>query len=570
MARKYIVYSILALLVLLGAAYVAFRLRSTPASDVAVLLSTDGASGAHDGSGLNAVPPAASRDEPPRIAQVTPPAPAQTEPAVPAIPGQATFNPAEISSYLPNPGIGWQEARTLSAPLLPETVAYRRSQYGWRDQNPEEDVFDWTAVDADLQAAVAEGRQFSFRVYSIASPGGGGHRVPQWVLDKGAAILPGGEPDYSNCVYQAEWANFVEAMRQRYDGHPDVAFIDIAGYGNYNEWSWQDQTNTKENSLDAQARRRLADLFIGGAGTIQCREPDGQVTSVAYDYPGFQDTQLLMPFAGIQQSSRYVADRRPDVGIRHDCLGSAHHTDILVESISDVIANTWRNAPIVFEFCSGSTSDPGFVGNADAILKLAHGSIVHDNLEGERAPVILTELIKYAGYRFFLREAAYPITTEAGATFDLSMTWVNTGYAPAYPKMGQDFELHFYLMTGDGSVVHDWLINADVASWMPADTLPGVPPDNLTNQTLTLSASLPSGVYLTKVAIIDRRTNQPINLALQGRDTQGRYLVGAMIIPGSNVKSQYLPLITVNAFSPAQDGAWARFDEPSIFNREPS
>jgi hypothetical protein len=370
----------------------------------------------------------------------------------------------------------------------------------------------------------------------------GGHQVPQCVLNKGAELLPNGEPDYSNCVYQAEWSKFVEAMRQKYDGNAHIAFIDISGYGNFNEWSWQDQqTNTDGGSLDAQARQRLADMFIGGAGTIQCRVA-GQIQIVTYDYPGFQTTQLVMPYAGIAQSTRYVAGRRADVGFRHDCLGSASHTNNMMSRVGDVILNTWRKAPIVYEFCTGSTADPNFIAQATNILRLTHGSIVRDNLAGQRSTPILANLLKFAGYRFALLQVDHPRFIESGNDFNLAMIWANIGYAPAYPKMGQDFELHFYLMHS-GAVVRDWLINTDIATWMPADPIPGLPPPQVFNLTFQFPASSHSKIYQTKIAIINKRTGQGINLPLLGRDPAGRYTIGAMIVPGPNIKSSFLPLV---------------------------
>src|SRR5258708_716000 len=116
-----------------------------------------------------------------------------------------TVNPTPITTYLTNPGIGWQEAHTFNAPLLPETVSYRRPQYSWKQENPADGVFNWAAVDADLAGAVGQGKQFSFRIYSAnATP-----QVPDWVISKGATIKGSSNLDYSNCVYQEEWGKFV-------------------------------------------------------------------------------------------------------------------------------------------------------------------------------------------------------------------------------------------------------------------------------------------------------------------------------------------------------------------------
>jgi hypothetical protein len=265
---------------------------------------------------------------------------------------------------------------------------------------------------------------------------------------------------------------------------------------------------------------------------------------VVSDYPGFQKTQLLMPYAGIAQSTRYVAGRRPDVGFRHDCLGSASHTSSMMQKVGDVIAQIWPRAPIVYEFCSGSTSDPVFMANAADILQRTHGSLVHDNLSGDRSASTLTTLLKFVGYRFAPIQLSYFPFLKPGNNLNLTMTWANLGYAPAYPKMGQDFELRYYLMRS-GTVVEEWLIDANIAAWLPADPLPGPPPPQVIKRTLQMPSNIGLGVYSINVAIINKRTGQPINLALPNRDAQGRYAVGIVHVISSNAEilTTFLPLI---------------------------
>ncbi len=69
-----------------------------------------------------------------------------------------------------------------------------------------------------------------------------------------------------------------------------------------------------------------------------------------------------MPYAGIAQSTRYVAGRRADVGFRHDRSFGQSHTSMMVKG--DVIAQVWRNRPLFMTLCSGSTSDTAFIANA--------------------------------------------------------------------------------------------------------------------------------------------------------------------------------------------------------------
>jgi hypothetical protein len=441
----------------------------------------------------------------------------------------ATVDAAEppgFDDYLENPGMGWQEGTTLDDPVLPETVSYRRRRYGWSRLNPEEGVYDWSRLDADLAAALAQGKQHSFRIYTMRGEVYGGHLVPGWAIEKGATILASGAPDYSHCVYQREWARFVEALRQRYDGHPVIAFIDISGYGNFNEWSWNEQTTLETGTLDSQARRHLADVFIGGSGIIECRSAGGARERIAYSYPGFQTTQLLMPYAGIAESSAYVAGRRFDIGIRHDCLGSRKHTGGMRRRIGHLMDRTWRQAPIVYEFCAGSLSDRDFMATADRVLRQTHASIVHDNLRGERSRAELARLLRDVGYRFVLTRARLPRVIARGLPFRMSTAWQNLGYAPAYRKMGQRLELHVFLLDQRGEVAEDWRLPADPALWLPADPVSAEAPVHTITATLWTRAERDPGRYTVAVGVIDERTGRPINLAFTGRDEQGRYRLG--------------------------------------------
>src|SRR6266508_4074445 len=133
------------------------------------------------------------------------------------------ISPVQIDPYLTNPGIGWQDGpKPFGTMHFPETVAYsNRREIAWSKLNPKEGVYDWSVLDKQLNGAVHDGKQYSFRVYTYVGEGYAGNVIPAWVLKKGARLLQSGEPDYSNCVYQEAWGDFVSEMVRRYDGNPD-------------------------------------------------------------------------------------------------------------------------------------------------------------------------------------------------------------------------------------------------------------------------------------------------------------------------------------------------------------
>lgn len=444
--------------------------------------------------------------------------------------------------YLTNPGIGWQHKPGMGTPLLPQTIRYpNREDISWRVLNPAEGVFDWDRLDRRLAAAAADGKQLSFRVYTMRGEGLGGHQLPGWVLDRGATLTDVGAPDYSNCTYQRYWGEFVDALRQRYDGNDDIAFIDISGYGDFNEWSWRDEqtqwdqawadayadgTATPDDitTIDGQARKRLADMFLGGTdGASRCRTAAGVHRSVSYTYPGFQETQLVMPYAGIRQSTQYVFTRRRDVGFRHDCLGRADSTSSVPDKVGPEIRRLWRRSPIVFEFCAYLGDD--YLDQARRLLRITHGSVVHDNLEGsDRRPAAIRRLMTSVGYRFGLRRISYPAVATRGEAWSPSMRWANVGSAPNYPAMGQTFDLHVALVRGDDVV--DLPITVDTTQWLPPARIGDPAPGYDVTPSVTIPSTIPVGSYSVQVAVTDRRTGRSIALAIAGRNSAGRYPVG--------------------------------------------
>lgn len=484
---------------------------------------------------------------------------------------RVVYEPALEERYLPNPGIGWQRNHGMDEPYLPETVMYpQRSDISWKVLNPADGVYNWQVLDGFIEEAREQGKMLSFRIYTMIGEVYGGHQVPEWVIDDGATITEEGSPDYANCVYQDHWGDFVNALRERYDGHNDIAYIDISGYSNFNEWSWHDgftewddvwfdayngftededeaeETEAPEETeepteinagrddfetLDGQTRRRLADIFIGGAyDEHECRLADGEITTVAYDYTGFQETQLVMPFAGVRQATQYVFSQRKDVGFRYDCLARSEDTlESLLEGLPEVFDELWKTAPIVYEYCAPSADN--WLELTAETLPLTHPSLVHYNLQGGVEPERLAEVMRDVGYRYVLERAEYQSTVQRGGSLPLELIWYNTGYAPSYPKMGQKFELRLYMLTAsDERVVSEFTLDADIASWMPATTPDDDAPRYDYSYNVMLPDSVAPGEYTLKIAMIDLRTGQPINLGILGRDDQARYAIGNITV----------------------------------------
>jgi hypothetical protein len=442
-------------------------------------------------------------------------------------------SPPIDGGFSANPGIGWQNLPGHN--FLDESILYRRPELAWNDLNPASGKYNWKPIDDLINQAKAKNEQVAFRI-STNSSHNKGLEVPKWVIDRGAKML-GNDADYSNCVYQEEWGRFVDALRMKYDGNLFIAAIDIGGYGASGEWPYNNQTQLDKDpknpqTLNGKARKRLANIFIGGADENHiCRDKNNKTLKKPYYYKGFQKTQLFMPYAGIKQSIQYVVNKRKDVGIRYDCLGRRGSSGDIMNQIGNEINQIWKTAPIAFEFCNGGNSFDGLIKESDSLLKKSHGSIVHDNINWNKSQNKIKALMSKVGYKYHMKSIQYTDNVARNQKMNVDMIWENIGTAPSYPKMGQNFGLRLYIVDKKtGKNVAEIPISSNISRWYPASKLPSSPPENKVSASIKISSAIKPGTYELKVGIRDNRTGGKINLSTQNKDKGNRYRIGDIVI----------------------------------------
>ncbi len=443
------------------------------------------------------------------------------------------ISPLIDGSYYANPGTGWQNLPGKN--FLDESIIYRRPELSWDDLNPAPNKYNWKPIDDLLAQAKSKGKQLAFRI-STNSSHNKGREIPDWVVSRGSVMM-GHDADYSSCTYQEEWGKFVDALRQKYDGNPYISSIDIGGYGASGEWPWNGQTKLDKDALnpqtlDGKARRRLASIFIGGTDNQHiCKDKNNKTVKKTYLYKGFQKTQLIMPYAGIKQSIQYTVSRRKDIGIRYDCLGRKNSARDVMNQIGTYIDKIWKTAPVIFEFCNGGNSFDGMIQEGNSLLKKSHASLVHDNISWKMNQSKVKNLMSKVGYKYHLKFIDYATSVSRNQKVPVKMIWQNIGTAPNYPKMGQRFSLRLYIVDKkSGKQITEIPIAANISKWYPADKLPGVAPENSIDQTITIPGNIQPGTYSLMVGIRDSRTGKRINLSMQNKDKDNRYILGDILI----------------------------------------
>jgi len=175
---------------------------------------------------------------------------------------RTVVRPKDNGAALVNPGMGWvfhhydNDIVRYGNRLEPwDTVdefpgvgvIYLR--LAWTYLEPEEGNFNWSVVDIPAQRWIAKGKKIAFRFTTYESPSNNPpNATPEWVVKAGAKVYPlrgrsGStpsavvryEPDYDDPIFLEKLNKFFKAAAARYDGDPNVAWIDIGTVGIWGE-----------------------------------------------------------------------------------------------------------------------------------------------------------------------------------------------------------------------------------------------------------------------------------------------------------------------------------------------
>ena len=414
----------------------------------------------------------------------------------------------EVDTLFANPGQGWMSWQPK--PRFPCAVVY--SRLNWADLEPEEGRCDWQAIDDALATAKLRGATLSLRVMTCNAHSRGYYSAPKWLFDAGCQgfeYLAGGddptsggtriprlEPDYADPSYLAKHGAFLRALGARYDGHPNVEFLDIGSYGIWGEW------HTKHPAPLA-VRKAIVDLYL----------------------KAFRKTPLVFMSDDAEVLSYALAH---GTGFRRDGVGSPWHAQNWIGSkkYAEVagLADTWKRAPIVFEWFGNYDYLQSRNWSLDAAVDFMlsnHVTLINDNF-GRVPPAAMPQLEKLArlaGARFVLRELACDKTVQHGSPLKLQMTWANVGVG----RLQRAYALRIFLLDAAGETVFTANAQADPRDWLPGD--------HRLTESLRLPATLKAGEYTLAVALVDPAgQGRPFRLAMAAPERAGRYEVGQVAV----------------------------------------
>jgi len=407
------------------------------------------------------------------------------------------------------------------------TVAYCR--WYWDQIEPKDGQFRWDIIDGALATARERGQTLGIRV--MCHDCDGEHDVPEWFKKTGAK---GGRadlvsratdrywlPDYSDPLYIKYWTRLNAEMAGRFDGHPDMEFVDSASKGPWGEWS------TWPVLGPLWARQALTDCYT--------------------DY--FKETPVLMGMFDDVEATKHAVSK--GAGWRVDCLGDmggmsplwCHMLDGYPLGIARAgVEDVWKTKPVSFEVCwtmgywRDKGWDPDFIFDQAIKWHMSTFNTKSSAVPDEHWPAV-NRCLKRMGYRFVLRKCLSGPKARRGAMMRFHMRWENTGCAPIYRK----YDLALQLMSAAAALTMK--TNADITKWLPGDTF--------VDGGVFVPSDLPTGKYDLRVAMLDRLSGLPkIQFANKGRAADGWYDLGSIEVVSTDkyVQQYFDPFLMYGRF----------------------
>jgi hypothetical protein len=456
---------------------------------------------------------------------------------------QITVRPADTGAALVNPEMGWvvyfysNVTANYGSKLAPaDTVddfpgvstVYLRVP--WAYLEPVEGQFNWALFDTPAQRWIAKGKRIAIRV--TCSESWLRFATPEWVKNAGAAGVfyqmgkgpvkdgPLWDPDFDDPVFLAKLENFLKAMALRYDGNPNVAFIDIGSFGLWGEGHTLMSSQLSEEKTDAIVRRHI-DLHVKYfPRTLLALSDD----VVGHNKPGrhfpLSDYALSK---GVTFRDDSICVQSPPRAWYHDEMAQAF----------------WPQMPVILEHghlseCkkSGGWGDGSLLAKSVEDYHAAYMSIhcwPREELDENRA--VIDRINQRLGYRLQLREMQWPAKATIGSPFHVASQWANAGVAPCYPG---GF-LALTLKDSEGGLVAVLVDDSFDFRKLPVGPQGQSPTQDLQSQWTAglIAPETKPGVYDVYVSVGQRDGTPRIALPLPNDDGQHRYRLGSITLEKS-------------------------------------
>jgi len=447
---------------------------------------------------------------------------------------RTVVHPKDTGAPLENPGMGWVfhyydnaprnygsklEASDMLDDFPGLTVIYLRIP--WCYVEPEEGRFNWSVVDTPAQRWIAKGKQVAFRF--SCSESWMRYATPQWVEKAGAkghnfrvskGVAEDGpfwEPDYDDPIFLEKLDHFLAAAARRYDGNPEVAFVDVGSFG---VWGEGHTFASSRLNYSAQTVIKHIDLHLKNFKHTLLAANDDFVS---------QDRGMET----IDYAQKHGLTLRDDSILVQGGKNAYFH--------ADMAQAFWPKLAVILESEHyGGSRDRGNWKDGSQYLQAieeyhaSYASIHWWPREFLAENKGLVERInRRLGYRLQLLEASWPTSVGVRSDFQFTARWANGGVAPCLPGGYPALTLK----DAKGGIVG---VFADEKFDVRALRVgpPGKAESQTEDRTFTLPFNLRAGTYDVYISIGTYTGTPRIALPLPEGDGQRRYRIGRINVTG--------------------------------------
>ncbi|MDD5053144.1 MAG: DUF4832 domain-containing protein [Sulfuricurvum sp.] len=441
------------------------------------------------------------------------------------IPNLTVLQPKLTQRAVVNPGKGWVgygSVKKQPKEVL-ELISLGYNRYIWGTIEPKEGVYDWSIIDKDLSEWADKGKKFSFGIMCASTHSKEFWTTPKWVFDAGAKYetfnldnpklittgIPGLKlvPVFDDSIFMQKLKVFIKALAKRYDGNPNIAFIDIRSYGN-----WGEGHMYPFNKLEITAEKYLEHVKI-------YRD-------------AFQKTLLQLPAGKKEYLSVCQQAVSMGIGLRRDGIcGNSNGSDV---------ASCDGKMPGVFEFYGvyemmenlgwwyGKKDNQGRGFTLESCIEKGKPTYCDLSRGGDsgllllkKEPELIQKLNNRLGYHFVINKAVFPNTLSKNIISSISMTWENRGITQIYFPV----RVVYALISSEGKIVSTY--DADVshpAEWKSDHQITSTDQLNF--------KSVSKGKYMLAVGILQPNDGEKpsVKLGVELKNENGWYQLGQVVL----------------------------------------
>lgn len=388
-------------------------------------------------------------------------------------------NPSPAPGPLDNPLKGWCPYTNAGEIDQPYSMVFLYAP--WKELEPNPGDFRFDAWEKSWDVDAAKGKHIIFRIYIDypSLPSG----LPTWLRAAGVKETTyedhggGVSPDYDDPKMVAAMERFIEALGQRYNKHPRIAFIQLGMLGFWGEWhTWP----REEMYASPQTEQRIIDAY----------------------HKAFPDKSLMVRYA------RDYAGRQPWIGFHDDMFpqdtDNGKEWSFLSGLRSSNRTGNWASAVIGGEMVpnqAGLWLGPSYE-KTTKMLERSHFSWV-----GPYCPALepapddevfrrrSESLVRKMGYEFQLTEIRHPRVVDPRRNFRIALAGRNKGVAPFY----YPWSVEWALLDSSGRVIATHETEWDVREWLPGRY----------SENADVQFDVPAGEYQLGLGIRDPWRNRP-------------------------------------------------------------